>query len=108
MDEEVGQGEEEIDTGFAKELVAETRLLLSMPEDKRREYVIGVINGLADAVKAISHHEGSIAEKLGMVNAFLNELDEKAAVLIPPLTYAVKREYQDAFRSFLTSLIRAV
>ena len=86
-------------------LVAETQQLMSMPEPDRTEYVRGVINSLAEGVKKISAYQGSIPEKIAVINAFLQELDDKAPQLIPSITYAIKPEFQDVIRTFLNQMV---
>ena len=91
-----------------QKLVLETRWLMTLEETERVEYVRGVINGLAQSFRKISSYEGNIPEKVAIINAFLQELDEKAPTLIPPITYAIKDEYQDVFRTFLNQMVLGV
>jgi len=87
-----------------KQLIKETRWLLSLEPDERTEYVQDIINSISRSLAAISSSEGGLKDKLKMVNDFMIELDEKSPELIPPITYAVKPEFQDAFSGFLRSL----
>jgi len=87
-----------------KQLIEETRWLLSLEPDERTPYVRSVINGISQSLSTIATTEGGLKEKLNMVNAFLTELDEKAPELIPSITYAVKPEFQESFKDFLRSL----
>lgn len=88
-----------------QKLVSETRWLLTLEEAERIEYVRAIIDGLAKSIKKISTYEGSIPEKVALINAFLQELDEKAPTLIPPITYAIKPEYQEIFKTFLNQMV---
>lgn len=99
------ENEDRKQENFTEKLVEETRWLLNLPEPKRTEYVRDIINGLSKSIKQISNHQGGMAEKLALVNALIQELDEKASVLIPPITYAVKPEFQEVFRSFINQMI---
>jgi len=87
-----------------KQLIEETRWLLDLPPDERTKYVRDTLHGLSQSIKTIATTEGSLKDKLNWVNAFLIELDEKAPELIPPITYAVKPEYQESFKEFLRAL----
>ena len=90
---------------FTENLIEETRWLLNLPEPQRTEYVRDMINGLSKSIKQITNHQGGMAEKLALINGFIQELDEKATVLIPPITYAVKPEFQEVFRSFINQML---
>lgn len=87
-----------------KQLLEETRWLLSLEQDERTEYVRGVFSSISNSIAAIATAEGGLKDKLNMVNNFLIELDEKSPELIPPITYAVKPEFQEAFKDFLRAL----
>jgi len=89
---------------FTEKLVEETRWLLNLPEPDKTEYVRGIINGLSNSIKQITTHQGSLSEKLALINGFIQELDVKAHILIPPITYAVKPEFQEVFRQFINQL----
>ena len=90
---------------FTDKLVAETRWLLALAEPERTQYVRDIINGLSQSISKITTHQGGLTQKLELINAFIQELDTKAHVLIPPITYAVKPEYQEVFKSFINRLI---
>ena len=90
---------------FTDKLVAETRWLLALTEPDRTQYVRDIINGLSQSISKITTHQGGLTQKLELINAFIQELDTKAHVLIPPITYAVKPEYQEVFKSFMKRLI---
>ena len=90
---------------FTEKLVEETRWLLNLPEPDRTVYIRDVISGLSKTIRQITNHQGGMAEKLALINGFIQELDEKATVLIPPITYAVKPEFQDVFRYFINQMI---
>jgi len=105
MDEEEDREQEEEQVAFNERLVAETQWLLGLPEQKRTEYIRGVINGLAQSIQQIAEHQGGIMEKLNLVSQLVEELDENAPRMIPPITYAIKPEFQDVFSDFLRHLM---
>lgn len=86
-------------------LIEETRWLLKLPEAERTVYIRNIINELSKSIQQITAHQGGIAEKLDLINALIQELDEKSHILIPPITYAIKPEYQEVFGSFINQLI---
>ncbi len=90
---------------FTEKIVEETRWLLNLPEPERTVYIRDIISGLSKTIKQISNHQGGMAEKLALINGFIQELDEKADILIPPITYAIKPEFQEVFRSFINQMI---
>ena len=90
---------------FTDKLVAETRWLLGLSEPERTQYVRNIINGLSQSINQITTHQGGLTRKLELINAFIQELDTKAHILIPPITYAVKPEYQEVFKSFINRLL---
>ncbi|MEM2946558.1 MAG: hypothetical protein QXI87_09500 [Thermoproteota archaeon] len=84
-------------------LIAETRWLLSLPEEARIAYVNSVLKNLAEGLKQIAKTEAPL-EKLKQAQQFFEELNSKANVIMPPVIYAIRPEFHETFKALLKEL----
>ncbi len=90
-------------TIFNEALDRETKTLMDMMPEKRYNYVVSVIESLAQAIKNIAEIKKKIPQAKA-AEQFLNELNVNASTLIPPIMFMIKSEYQQVFVGLLQSM----
>jgi len=93
---------EPIEKDFEESIIEETRALMAIPEPQRSEYVKNVILSVYEAAKKIMNLPK--LQQAQKANQLLNELNDKATILIPAVMYTIKPE----FRNFYLQLMKTI
>jgi len=88
---------------FKEAITRETQELMALSPEQRFEYVVSIIESIANAIKNILETEGKL-NQAKKAEALLNDLNAKAPVLIPPIMYTIKEEFQPVYVNLIKSM----